>query len=328
MKISACYIVKDSAQDLARSLKSFAEFVDEIIVVDTGSADDTVAVAESFGAKIFHEAWADDFSAPRNLALSKVTGDWIVFLDADEFFVDDTAKNLRPAIERAKKFRQQGMLVHLVNVDADADNKILGTDYVMRIFKNLRGLHYVGKIHEELRPTLREITFAPPNLLLLGHTGYSASLNKTKAARNLKLLLDELAETKEPQRIYGYIAESYDGLGDAVNAEKFAVLDINSGTQSTRSYRIILKILSENPERLSERENFASMAVESFPLLPEFSAELAECFAARGDYLRAVAHMRNALKKFKTYRGIEPTTFTAEIERFAALRAKSWVDKL
>ncbi len=52
MKISACYIVRDSAQDLARSLESFAEFVDEIVVVDTGSADDTVAVAESFGARI------------------------------------------------------------------------------------------------------------------------------------------------------------------------------------------------------------------------------------------------------------------------------------
>lgn len=324
MKISACYIVKDCATDLARSLKSLAEFVDEIVVVDTGSADSTVSVAGSFGAEIFYQAWADDFSAPRNLALSKATGDWIIFLDADEFFANGTGRNLRFAAGKAEEFRQQGILVQLVNVDADAGNKILGADLVLRIFKNSRGLHYVGKIHEEIRPALSEITFAPPQLLTIFHTGYSAKINRVKAERNLKMLLAELAETSEPERIYGYLAESYEGLGDLVSAEKFARLDLDAGTKATRSLRIMLKILAGAPERLGERESFAKLAVEKFPALPEFSAELAECYAARENFRDAVAEMSAALTKFKSYRGIEPTNFSAETAAFVTRRIKIW----
>lgn len=324
MKISACYIVRDCAKELARSLKSSAEFVDEIVVVDTGSVDATVSVAESFGAKIFFEAWADDFSAPRNLALSRAAGDWIIFLDADEFFANGTGRNLRFAVEKAEEFRQQGMLVQLVNVDADDGDKILGADLVLRIFKNSRGLHYFGKIHEEIRPALSAVTFVPPQLLTIFHTGYSAGINRAKAERNLKMLLAELAETSEPQRIYGYLAESYEGLGDLVSAEKFARLDIDAGSKATRSYRIILKILAGAPERLSERESFARLAVEKFPALPEFSAELAECYAARENFSDAAAEMTAALAKFKSYRGLEPTNFSAETAAFVARRIKIW----
>ncbi len=327
MKISACYIVKNGAADLNRSLSSLAESVDEIIIIDTGSTDETVLVAEKFGAKIFREPWQDDFSKPRNIALSHASGDWIIFLDADEFFSAETAKNLRFAVTRAEEFRQQGMLVYLVNVDVDAGNKILGADYVLRIFKNLRDIGYVGRVHEELRlagERLNKITFAPPNVLKIYHTGYSGKINRAKAERNLKMLLAELAETDNPQRIYGYLAETYEGLEDLASAEKFAALDISAGAVLTRSYRIILKILAKFPERLREREIFAELAAEKFPELPEFTAELAECYAARGDFHSAVATMTAALEKFRNYHEIEPTTFSAETAEFARRRIRIW----
>ncbi len=327
MKISACYIVKNGAADLDRSINSLREFVDEIIVVDTGSTDETVEVAEKFGAKIFYDEWQDDFSKPRNIALENVTGDWIIFLDADEFFSAETAQNIRFVATRAEEFNQRGVLVYLVNIDVDAGNKILGTNYVLRIFKNLREMHYIGKIHEELRlgkKILSPVTVAPPNILTIYHTGYSASINKAKAERNLKMLLAELAETKEPQRIYGYLAECYDGLGDFSNAEKFARLEIKSGKKITRPYRIILKILSNESERLNERERFAIKAVKAFPDLPEFTAELAECYAAQKNFKKAVETMTQAIKKFQNYKGLEPTTFNAEIINFIENRVKIW----
>lgn len=81
--VSAVMIVKD-AQTLARCLTSLQGWVDEIVVVDTGSTDGTVAVAESFGATIGHFAWVDDFSAARNHALSLATSEWVLVIDADE----------------------------------------------------------------------------------------------------------------------------------------------------------------------------------------------------------------------------------------------------
>ncbi len=82
--LSLCMIVKNEEKHLARCLSSVKDVADEIVIVDTGSTDKTIEIAESFSAKIFHFDWVNDFSAARNFALSKCTGDWILYLDADE----------------------------------------------------------------------------------------------------------------------------------------------------------------------------------------------------------------------------------------------------
>ena len=335
LKISACYIVKNNADELKISIESLKHAADEIIVVDTGSTDKTVEVAESLGAKVFFREWDDDFSAPRNLAISKASGDWIIFLDSDEYFTDETKKNIRPIIERLEEVKKTGLLVHRLNTDKNSDNKIINSDYSMRILKNQSGLHYIGKIHEQPEvggKDLINVTIAPPNILTLYHTGYSGALSKSKAERNLKLLLEELAETNNPQRVYGYIAECYDGLEDYVNAEKFARLDIETGGTkklfSTGSYRIILNILSKDISRIDDREKFAELAIKDFPALPEFTAELAECFAVKKDFQKAVETMKSAIEKFRNYKEIEPTVFNEDIVNFAEKRLKIWKEKI
>ena len=97
MKISACYITKNEERNIARSLQSLADAVDEIIVVDTGSTDGTREIAEALGARVLDFSWQDDFSAPRNFAVEAASGDWIVFLDADEWFVEP--QGVRSTIE-------------------------------------------------------------------------------------------------------------------------------------------------------------------------------------------------------------------------------------
>ena len=84
MSISACMIVRDESKVLARCLNSIKDWVDEIIVVDTGSKDNTIEIAESFGAVVFEQPWQDDFSLHRNYSISKATKDWIFVIDADE----------------------------------------------------------------------------------------------------------------------------------------------------------------------------------------------------------------------------------------------------
>lgn len=94
--ISACMIVKNEEKNLPRCLDSIGNLVDEIVVVDTGSTDRTVQIAESYGARIFHSPWRDDFSFHRNESMEHATGDWILRIDADEeLFLDCLVDELR-----------------------------------------------------------------------------------------------------------------------------------------------------------------------------------------------------------------------------------------
>ena len=333
LKVSACWIVKNDAKRLGTSIGSVKQFVDELIVVDTGSTDNTIETARNFGAKIFQQPWADDFSAPRNLAIENATGDWILFLDSDEFIPAELAFNLRPAINIAVQQKKHAMLINLVNVDTDKHNDIIDSTYLCRIFKKLEGIHYVGRIHEELQTaegkTPEKTIIVPKNVLSICHTGYSSSINREKAARNLKMLLAELENTAHPERIYGYIAQCYNGIEDFVNAEKYARLAIEKGSRNSTfagsPYRILMKILSEeDTKRIDERLEVTKRAVEDFPNMPEFHAEFAECLAAKGEYSKAVSEMDKALKNFASYRGLEPTLFDQTMANFAAGRIRQW----
>src|SRR5438477_6471542 len=83
-RLTVCMIVKNEAANLRRALASVGPVADELVVVDTGSTDDSAAVAAELGARVAHFAWCDDFAAARNAALALASGAWILSLDADE----------------------------------------------------------------------------------------------------------------------------------------------------------------------------------------------------------------------------------------------------
>ena len=87
-KISQCMIVKNEEANIERALSWGKGVVSEQIVVDTGSTDRTVEIAERMGAKIYHFEWIDDFAAAKNFAISKAKYEWIALLDADEYFLE------------------------------------------------------------------------------------------------------------------------------------------------------------------------------------------------------------------------------------------------
>ena len=336
LKISVCYIVKNEEHNLPRSLDSLKGQIDEIVVVDTGSTDNTIEVAKSYGAKVLESPWNNDFSTPRNMALDNATGDWIIFLDADEYFTDETCKNVRNVIEQADKNGKNGLLVNLVNIDVDQNNRVLDTTYILRMYRNVKEWRFVGRIHEELRKagggTIDKISLVPTNKLELYHTGYSAKVNADKARRNLGLLLAELKLTDHPEKIYGYIAQCYNGLFDYENAEKYAIMDIDGGRRETTfassSYRILLNILARDPNRMNDRLKFIVRAIKDFPETPEFYAEHAECLAAIKKYDEAVDEMETALKKFASYDSLEPMMFNQKMAEMAKKHLELWRKKL
>ena len=96
--ISLCMIVKNEKEMLPMCLETTKDWVDEIIVVDTGSTDNTVEIAQSHGATIHHFAWIEDFGAARNFAASKATSDYLLILDADERLAAGAGETIRESI--------------------------------------------------------------------------------------------------------------------------------------------------------------------------------------------------------------------------------------
>ena len=140
--ISGCLIVKNEEQNLSRCLSSLAPHVDELIVVDTGSNDQTVAIAQSFSAQIFHFDWCDDFSAARNFALAQATGEWILALDADEELVVHQG-NWREQLA----MNNNCWICSIALSSSDDDLTVMEAQ---RLFRNSSRLRYFGKYHEHL----------------------------------------------------------------------------------------------------------------------------------------------------------------------------------
>jgi glycosyltransferase involved in cell wall biosynthesis len=96
--LSLCMIVRDAERSLGAALASAKPFVDEMVVADTGSVDQTREIARDCGARVSNFAWCDDFSAARNYSIGQATGDWILWMDADEVLPPESGRVLREAI--------------------------------------------------------------------------------------------------------------------------------------------------------------------------------------------------------------------------------------
>ena len=313
LKISACYIVKNEAENLAKSIKSLKNQVNEIVVVDTGSTDNTVNVARKLGAKVYSFPWQDDFSKARNFALSKAKGDWLVLLDADEYFTAKTAGNVRQVIHRAKQV--DGLLVQLVNFDVDKA-KVQNYFNALRIVRKQAGLHYEGIIHEELKlsgDNSMKLAQVPANMLEIYHTGYAASVSQQKIIRNLQMLQQAVANGQSEESLARYFCDCYFGLDDMEKCEYYGWMEIRKGRQSlnfgSRCQRVLMNYYGQrsDAESMAKRRQLAEISVEQYPEVPDFWAEYSECLYQAGEYARAIAAMKKALQLMQDYHGIEPS---------------------
>lgn len=320
MKISAVYIAKNEAKNIARSLESIKDAADELILVDTGSNDDTVNIFESYGGQVFFRQWDDDFSAPRNLALSKATGDWIIILDADESFSKATRENIKAVLQSCSP-EAKGLLINMVNYDRDT-GEVLDEFYTLRIVRNIKGLNYKGIIHEQLY--VGEDVFSGAQrvvkeLLSIDHTGYTASISEEKNKRNLRLMEAAIAAGEPEERYYVSLYETYGDLGDMEKALNYARLDVARGRQpvtyASRSYRGLMRHYAKADTLAGkmQRCKLTSQAVKDFPELPDFHAEHSESLYQLGRYVEAKREIDLALSLYKDYDDMEPCLLTDEM---------------
>lgn len=247
IRLSQCMIVKNEEKNIRRALTWGKNIVCEQIVVDTGSTDSTVEIAKELGAKVYHFEWIDDFSAAKNFAIEQATGNWIAFLDADEYFLEDDAKKILPLLSRLEEERRRlkiPLIVRsaLANLDDEGNTTSIATQ--ARLFSNVRNLRYDGRIHENLMIGAKKAptAFEARDMLMIYHTGYSNKVYKEtrKLDRNIAILRKEVEKDPENYEAWAY-------LGDSLMANRQL-------KEAEEVYNLVVDHMG--PELIQERRDF------------------------------------------------------------------------
>lgn len=305
--ISACVIVKNEEKNINQYLKYIHSVADEIILVDTGSQDNTCSIAQKAGAKIYKFKWCDDFAAAKNYALDKAHGKWIIFLDADEYFPDETGMQLISYIKKYDSDNTVDALVcKLINIDADKDNKFISSFYQLRAFRNLPCLRYTDHIHESLHRNDKKqigMIVLPDDIHIL-HTGYSSSIMKKKALRNLTLIQKEIEKNGERPEYYSYLADCYYSLDDFPKTAYYSKKFIDSGITmigaETNIYTRLIDALSLSGHRDDEILAAVDLAITKFPSSAEFLFMKSFFLLRQHHYIEAEKYLKKTFTVWHT----------------------------
>jgi glycosyltransferase involved in cell wall biosynthesis len=204
-KLSVCMIVKNEAILLARCLDSLRDAADEIVVVDTGSADDTAGIAKKKGCRVIGWEWRDDFAMARNISIRAASGEWILWLDAD-----DIIPPLSISLLKEMKLEAPDKVFGMIVRNQKPNNT--GSEFVQaRMFPNRPEIFFEGRIHEQMMPSaLRLGLRMVEKPVIIEHHGYADPVQmRNKARRNVALLLHEIDPARPEQVTLIEIADSY-----------------------------------------------------------------------------------------------------------------------
>lgn len=209
--LTAAIIVKDEERCIARCINSVLTIFNEIIIIDTGSTDNTLSILKSYQSKkikIFESLWNDDFSSARNFAISKCTGQYILFIDADEYL--SSIKNGVLAEDKKAEFDDE--FVYCPEIKGHDGNS---SKTVRRFFANNGNFYFHGYVHEELRrKDGNEIKDTPINIVI-NHDGYKDEIikEKDKTNRNRALNIKNLKNEPNYLRwVFFYFRDSFEIL--------------------------------------------------------------------------------------------------------------------
>jgi tetratricopeptide (TPR) repeat protein len=210
-------IVRNEAENLAACLNSIRSVVDEIIIVDTGSTDATATIAAHLGAKTFYFPWCDDFSAARNESLRQATGDYIVWLDADDRLDLSQAENLGRLKMELPSAKNHAFYLLVQSESGHAGNSLCRQ---MRVIPNIPAARFQNRVHEQVARPLLQAGVQPHHRdIIIRHLGYLSPAAMTKKAlRNLRLLEQELCLDPNNLLLHLDMARTLAGLNQQTNA--------------------------------------------------------------------------------------------------------------
>lgn len=311
--ISLCMIAKDEEKNLERCLKSACDWVDEIIVVDTGSRDATTDIARNFGALVVPFCWKNDFSAARNESLKMATKKWVLVLDADEELPQETARNLQ---KLATTPGVDAWTFTIISPSFFAGSSQKVKHLSLRMFKNNKGYRFQGKIHEQIKHSILRVNpsavirYAGLEILHYGYTG-SQQERREKTLRNIALLKEALRDDPADPFYNFNLGVSYFLLGDLENSRKHyqtALENLTPDSELTsalyRNYCICLYEMGEYSRSLKLTET----GLAYFPDYPDLYFLKGQIFWELGLYSRA----RASFEKCTSFRKTPPKYLTTE----------------
>ncbi len=290
-------IVRDEEEHLGKCLESVYGAVNELIIVDTGSRDRTVTIAQSFGAKVINYKWEDNFSIPRNISLDHASGDWILILDADEVLEEQSKIRIKEIIN---KNEIPGYRVFLQLHAEWTEMRSL------RFFKKSPKLRYMGIFHERLiMPDHMYSRIAPSDLRIIHKNWCKEDINR-KMARNITLLKKHLS--LYPDDIYQILDLVRLYLEIELFSEAHKLLDrvniiLSTIERNERNYELYqahyhlykLQLHSKEDTGFKNMISLCEDAISVLPKGPLFFYEAAKIYYKLGVYEKSIEYFQNCL---------------------------------
>jgi glycosyltransferase involved in cell wall biosynthesis len=273
-RLALVMIVRDEARCIARCLESVKPHVDAMIVLDTGSTDDTVAIAERCGATVHHFAWCDDFSAARNAALDHSNADWNLVLDADDW-LESGADALGSAMLPPASVSPPAFVGCVRIVNEGGAEQGIPRKYIPRILP--RGVRYQGRIHEQ------PISPLPKQLLpvQLRHDGYVGAQLDRKAGRNETMIRAELAAKPDDAYLWFQLGREQLVRGAPGEAADHLLMAHRTSSQATPfRHGIVISATQAltRAERFAEALAFVDAEHQNWPRSPDFYFAVGELY--------------------------------------------------
>ena len=305
VKLCAALIVRDEENHLGACLQSIAKLVDEIVIADTGSRDRSREIAAAHGAHVLDYQWHDDFAAARNYAIDHASGDWVLYIDADERartydrqILDDELDDPRLCACTVRFYPRNGCTAYPEH----------------RLFRRDRQIRFRSAIHETILPDLDQIVAAGlerigSTKLTIDHLGYDGDQSH-KAQRNLRLLSKQVQV--DPDRIYlwWHLGSVYRDLGCAAEAEAAWSRGADVARRSPgRGPEIAMCLIELAKLRLGRGEDALALVEEAKALQPDNL--LVHWIEAR--LLAAIDRYSEALSNFRELANIDSDTLLADL---------------
>lgn len=312
VRLSMCMIVRDNEDTIEACLDSAYPWVDEIIIVDTGSKDRTPEICRRFGARMYEFPWCDDFSAARNVSLERARGEWVFWMDSDDVIDQEQGRKLRELVydDHPPDCLGYVMQVHCLS---DEPGQITVVDHV-KVFRNLPELRFEHRIHEQILPAIRRIggTVAFTDIHVL-HSGsrQTPDIRLRKLERDFRILKLDLAERPDHPFTLFNLGMTYEDAGDYATAETFLRRSIEVASPGESHLRKAWALLVNCRSRSGKTDSaidLATSALDQFSDDKELLFRRAVLLQHAGRFTEAVNDYQRILSESvdRVFRSLDP----------------------